>query len=66
LALSWVSVSAKRNLTPEASATIPVVASPACFSAASACCSKAASSLLAALAGEICTAGDSPKKLGRV
>ena len=65
-ALSCVSVSAKRTLTPTASRKIPVYGMFAFFSASSTRPSVAVSTLSVARALDTCTAGDSPKKFGSV
>jgi hypothetical protein len=66
LAFSWVSVSRKRTLTPTGSSWTPSSAMPAAFSTSSTLAWVRASVLIVALALETCTAGDSPKKFGRV
>jgi hypothetical protein len=65
-ALSCVSVSANRTFTPTGSSVAPVYVTPAFFSVSSTRASVEVSTLSVARALETWTAGDSPKKFGRV
>ena len=66
LALSWVSVSFRRTLTPLVSRKAPLFSMPASLSVLLTRPSVLVSTLMVALALETWTAGASPKKFGRV
>jgi len=66
LALSWVSVSRKRALIDVPSKVMASGSIPAALSTSWTRAWVAASTLTVALPGDTCTAGASPKKLGRV